>query len=524
MTPFGQLHGCACCKLNRRLFLASGCATCAGTAGLMAAGSRVYAAEDAAKTRVRIVFALHAVKQPGPDWPNIGYDFAPVMKRIEEELARRCPGFEFLVSMAAGPEQAKQIVEADKATAIDGYLVCQMNCWNRVVQTIAETGKPVLYADYLYAGSGGFLVYTASFLRNKAPNVGFVASSKIEDLAAAVQCFQVVKKGGSVADFVAATAKVRIQATPKPGDLTCKPDELKPLSIDECRKRMRESKILAVGGGWPGIVPAIQEQMGITVVNVPFAELNDAWKAADKDQSREIADRWAKAAAAVVDIAPGVLQDSAAMYLAQKAILQKHGANAITINCLGGFYGKHIHAYPCLGFFELLNEGLIGACECDLRSTATMVAMTALTQGRPGYISDPVLDIAHRHIIYAHCVASNRVFGPQGAANPFTIMTHSEDRQGASVRSTLPAGYMTTTVEFAPERKEILFHRAKSVGNSTEDRACRTKLVAEPVGDFEKLFTEWDRWGWHRVTYYGDLKEPVYALAEVLGWKVTEEA
>jgi len=26
------------------------------------------------------------------------------------------------------------------------------------------------------------------------------------------------------------------------------------------------------------------------------------------------------------------------------------------------------------------------------------------------------------------------------------------------------------------------------------------------------------------VTYYGDLKEPVYALAEALGWKVTEEA
>ncbi len=524
MTSFGQSHGCACCQLNRRLFLARGCAACAGAAGLLGAGSRSYTAEDASKTRVRIVFALHAVKQPVPDWPNIGYDFAPVMKRIEEELSRRCPDFEFLTAMAAGPEQAKKIVEDDKSAAIDGYLVYQMNCWNRVVQTIAETGKPVLYADYQYAGSGGFLVYTASFLRKNTPNVGFVASSKIEDLAAAVQCFELVKKGGSVADFVAATAKLRQQRTPKPGDLTAKPDEVKLLSIDECRKRMKESKILAVGGGWPGIIPAIQEQMGITVVNVPFAELNDAWKAADKDQAGQIAERWAKAAAAVVDIAPGVLQDSAAMYLAQKAVLQKHGANAITINCLGGFYGKHIHAYPCLGFFELLNEGLIGACECDLRSTATMVAMSALTQGRPGYISDPVIDTAQRHIIYAHCVASNRVFGPQGAANPFTIMTHSEDRQGASVRSTMPAGYMTTTVEFAPERKEILFHRAKAVGNSTEDRACRTKLVAEPVGDIEKLLTEWDRWGWHRVTYYGDLKEPVYALAEALGWKVTEEA
>ena len=53
---------------------------------------------------------------------------------------------------------------------------------------------------------------------------------------------------------------------------------------------------------------------------------------------------------------------------------------------------------------------------------------------------------------------------------------------------------------------------------------CRTKLAAVPVGNFEKLFTEWGKWGWHRVTYYGDLKKPVFALADTLGWKVVEEA
>ena len=210
--------------------------------------------------------------------------------------------------------------------------------------------------------------------------------------------------------------------------------------------------------------------------------------------------------------------------MAEKAVLKKRGANAITINCLGGFYGGHIHAYPCLGFHELNNEGLIGACECDVRSTAAMVAVTAMTQGRPGYISDPVIDTAKRQIIYAHCVASNRAFGPQGATNPFEILTHSEDRQGASVRSILPVGYMTTTLEIAQDRKEILFHQGKAVANDPDDRACRTKLAAEPVGDIEKLFTEWDRWGWHRVTFYGDLKEPVFALADAMGWKVVQEA
>ena len=39
--------------------------------------------------------------------------------------------------------------------------------------------------------------------------MGFVASSKIDDLVEAVKCFEVVKKGGSPAEFAAATARVR---------------------------------------------------------------------------------------------------------------------------------------------------------------------------------------------------------------------------------------------------------------------------------------------------------------------------
>ncbi|MCL4194478.1 MAG: hypothetical protein KJZ87_22270, partial [Thermoguttaceae bacterium] len=178
----------------------------------------------------------------------------------------------------------------------------------------------------------------------------------------------------------------------------------------------------------------------------------------------------------------------------------------------------------CLGFHELCNEGLVGACENDLVSTATMVALKNLTGGRTGFISDPVVDIARRQIIYAHCVASNRAFGPQGDDNPIEILTHSEDRQGASVRSLLPLGYMTTTLELAAFNKELLIHRGKAVDNIIEDRACRTKLAVEPDGDFEKIFTEWDRFGWHRVTVYGDLMEPLKEIAKMLNWKVTQEA
>jgi hypothetical protein len=443
------------------------------------------------------------------------------MDRTNNLLRNECPQFEFIASMATGPEEAAKILEEDKSAGIAGYVVYQMNCWNRVVQTIAESGKPVLYADFQYGGSGGFLVYTAGFLRQNTANVSFIASSRPDDLVAAVRCFEKIKNGGTPADFVTAVSRVRVARTPKAGDPGCTPDKVATLSPRECMAQMKASKMLTVEG-----VPNehIHKEMGIEVIRVPFAELNAAWEAADKDESQAIADRWQKGAVKVEDVSRETLEQSAAMYLAEKAVMSKYGATAITINCLGGFYGNHIHAYPCLGFHELLNEGLVGACECDQRSTSTMVAMTALTQGRPGFISDPVIDTSRRQIIYAHCVASNRAFGPKGQANPFEILTHSEDRQGAALRSVMPLGYMTTSVEFDAKRKTILFHQGKAVDNVDDDRACRTKLAAEPVGDIEKLFREWDEWSWHRVTYYGDLKEPVFALADAMGWKVLEEA
>ncbi|MDW8309113.1 MAG: hypothetical protein RMK20_07040 [Verrucomicrobiales bacterium] len=513
---------CSRCPLNRRAFLARASAAALGAVTLPAALDAAQKNPATARTRVRIIFALHDEVQPGPDWPNKGFDFRPVMQRITGELSRRCREVEFLTTKAANEEQARQILAADQATGdVDGYIVYQMNAWNRVIQPVAASGKPVLFADFPYGGSGGFLVYNAALLRAGSRNVGYIASSNLKDVAAAANGFAILKRGGSVADFVAATDRVRVERTRKPGRRDCKPDDVKCLEPAECLRRLRDAKLLAVRNNEPGRVTEI---LGIKVQPLTFNELDEAWQRADRDAARALARDWQRAARRIEGVTVETLESCAAMYLACEAVMKKHGAVGITINCLGGFYGGHLRAYPCLGFCELNNRGQIGGCECDVRSAVTMLVGTTLTQGRPGYISDPVLDIATRRIIYAHCVAPTKVFGPDGPANPFEILTHSEDRAGASMRSLLPLGYMTTSVELDEGKKEILLHRARAVANDPDDRACRTKLAAEPVGDNEKLFREWDRWGWHRVTFYGDLLEPFRALGRALGWKVTEEA
>ena len=253
MTNPKMFSGCAGCPMTRRRLLATGCAVCAGTTGILTAGSSARAAEAKGKMRIRILYSLHAPKQPRPDWPNIGFDFEPVMHRTTAALKSGCPDFEFLTSMAKDPETAAKIVEADKTADIAGYIVYQMNCWNRVVQTAVATGKPTLYVDFQYGGSGGFLVYTASYLRAKTPNVGFVASSRMEDVIAAARCFEMIRRGSSPADFAAATAALRKKRTPAAGDMTCTPDPCPTLSSKECLAKMKQAKILVYEEGWPKI-------------------------------------------------------------------------------------------------------------------------------------------------------------------------------------------------------------------------------------------------------------------------------
>ena len=86
----------------------------------------------------------------------------------------------------------------------------------------------------------------------------------------------------------------------------------------------------------------------------------------------------------------------------------------------------------------------------------------------------------------------------------------------------MPLGELTTTLKFHAPRKEVVIHQARTVANIDEDKACRTKLAAE-VKDLKKLLSEWDRYGWHRVTYYGDYKRQVETISALLGFKVIEE-
>ena len=477
-----QSPNCSGC-FNRRRFL--GFLAGVAGAGVLPPGTGWASAEPqsvtGAKTRIRLVFSHHrddaAGKQSEAGWPFLGYDCAERKKQLQAQLQQSCPGIEFLPATAYSAEDARKLLETDRE--VDGYLVYMLGGWATAGQTIAAAGRPVIYAGDLYGASGEFLVATAEARRKGWQAIG-VTSSRFADLVDALRCFETIKK-------------------------------------------LKAARILVVGAPAGPVGKAIEEIFGTKIIAIDFPEINAAYAQAERAKARDLARQWMKQARRVIEPTRAEIEKSAAMCLAMRHLMEAHQTQAITINCLGGFYSGHMEAYPCLGHCQLNNDGLVGACEADLQSTLTMLLMGYLA-GRPGYISDPVIDTATNRVIYLHCVAPTKVFGPKGQVNPYDIRSHAEDRKGASVRSLMPLGHLTTTLQIAPTRREIIFHQATTVANVDDPHSCRTKLAAEVKGDIQKLLNYWDQWGWHRVTFYGDYRLALSQISALLGFKLTEEA
>ena len=79
---------------------------------------------------VRLVFAIWDDVQVKKTWPNVGFDFRPVMKNVTDALNAGVPGVKFVPGMAFDGAGAAKILDEDaKSGDVKGYLVIQMNSW-----------------------------------------------------------------------------------------------------------------------------------------------------------------------------------------------------------------------------------------------------------------------------------------------------------------------------------------------------------------------------------------------------------
>jgi hypothetical protein len=513
-------HSClGCCHgLHRRSFL-KGCGA-AAAAGLLT--PMAGAAEETTGRPVRVALVFLANSAEHEIWPYPGYDCAAREQEILKTLKEGCPQVEFVPVVVAHP------ADAQKATAlkdtVDGYLVYTVTLnWglSGALRQIGQLGKPMLVADEYLGGSGLFLCAIAG-LRRQGVAMGTVSTTRPADLVAVARLFAGVKKPGTTpASFAKQCDEVYRRTFAAPGEMKCVEDKVPLHGIGQCVKRLKESRFLIVGAG-----PSGQERdfLGAKGIYVGFDEFKVLCERADRDEAAEWGRRWSQRADKVVEPTADWIAKAGGVYLAMLALLKKHGTDSITMNCLGGFGSGQLSAYPCLGFMQILDDGGQGVCEAMPDDSVSMLMARILT-GRAGYVSDPALDTSKNQVVYSHCMAHTKVFGPKGEANRFRIRTlHNRDPRGCCAESLLPEGYMTTSFRTSIGAKKMVIHQAKAVGNLQADRGCRTQLLGEVRGDIGKLFGEWDRFGWHRVTVYGDVQEPLIEFGRALGLETIREA
>ena len=475
-----------------------------------------------ASTKVKVVFFYHlADVQDRPDWPNVGYDFRPDMISMVRRLNEGVSDVEFIPAKANGDASIKDLLKADAKEGIAGYVAVQTNCWNQGIEPLTASGKPVLYTSLPYSGDGGWLVYNNRLYPK--PNYASIASFDFGAVVRVAAAFSMIKKGG-VKAFKKEADRLIDEIIPKENKFAAREGKIPCLTPEEVLAKCKGLKMLSVSDS-KNVDGAkqLKDDFGIETIFVSYDEINAATAAADVGKAAVVAAKWKDRAVAIYDVSDEEIEGSARVYVGMKDLLEKYGASAITVNCLGACYGGHIPNYPCLGFMELQNEGLMGVCENDYGGTLSMIIANTLTKGqRIGYMSDPVLDYSTRSIIYAHCVCTTKFWGPDGPDSRFEILTHSEDRKGASVRTIAPVGYPETSFIFLPNLKKLIIHTGIIAGNSKDDRACRTKIISEVTGDYSKMSIGWDNW--HHVTVFADIKDEVIALASKLGYAIVQQS
>jgi hypothetical protein len=296
---------------------------------------------------------------------------------------------------------------------------------------------------------------------------------------------------------------------------------------------LKHSKVLLVSQpqSRPKTEPYTQ-QFGTAFGFPAYTDLGAAYEAAGLPEATALAGEFIRSAAKVVEPTRDEIIRSLRLHLGIRELMRRENANAIAIDCLGGFGRKELPAYPCISFSKLNDAGLYGVCENDLESTMTQLLVTSFSR-RPGFVSDPVFDTSRNEVIHAHCVSATKLKGIDGEPSPYQVRSHLEDHKGASMQVLAPSGEPVTVAKFAGASR-LMLSSGEAIGNVDHERGCRTKIRTR-VRDGEALLASWSatltagpgmpgtRDLLHRVVFYGDYRKEILRLSHLLGFKVVDE-
>lgn len=481
--PHLPFHGCNCCTVSRRCFVASSLAAFAATPFVSVAASEEARDENldapidlkslrpAPKVRIKEVI----IRQEPPywlGWPGTSYDLEG--HRKEYEAAFRAMAKDTGVSLQMDPkpiEQEENVaawVEQAKAEKVDAILIHlqHIHCW-RWLDPVKKAGIPTI----IWAPIG--TAFTGHVRQiSRMPGIHVISSL---ETGAIEQAFRMIR----------------------------------------AKRQFEETRLLVVRGSERK--ETVLQGLGTKVRYIPRDSLHELFHRMPlTDEAREIAKTAAANAEKVVEPSEEDLQNAARAFLTAKRICRDEKSNAITSDCLGMVSSRVVPTPPCMAVSMFQDGGVTYGCEADVFGAMSLM-FTSYLFDKPGFMNDPVPETVNNLLLAAHCVCGTKIDGFDGPQERHVLRSHSESELGVALQVLWKEGRPVTLVRFQ-NPKELILDTGVVVGNQDTPPAggCRTdvKIQMDRVEDCRDVL------GFHQVVFAGNHRRDVENFCQMWGIKV----
>jgi len=263
--------------------------------------------------------------------------------------------------------------------------------------------------------------------------------------------------------------------------------------------RLSQSRLLRVSGRLRKEADDREAFFGMPIHGVPVAHFNQLFDESTVTPEMErLARQVRRQARWVSDLQEQAFLDGVRAHATVAALLERHDADAITIECL---FLKH--RKPCLRF--ALNNGALVPCGCenDLNATLSLMLGAGLF-GRGGFQHNPDFD-TERNLYYAsHCTCAPRLRGPTGPAVPYGLRPFFHPLpKSLALDVQWPAGESVTLLKYQTGRKLLCAWSGTVVDSPAcppaGGRATRVLARIHDVADICSIYP-----GPHPILYCGD--------------------
>jgi len=315
-------------------------------------------------------------------------------------------------------------------------------------------------------------------------------------------------------------------------------DLVEKIGLFNVLRRMKETRILDVQTRGFGTEPhehwwrldqerylkELKESLGMDAVILDYRDLFKGFDVVEEDKAREIARRWIGESEGVKDgKAEEDVIKAAKLYIAARRLMDKFDANAITTDCMTWhLMGGKYDVCGSLGLTGFQKNNIPAVCESDMDGLVTDIFGNYLTGGQ-GFMGDFMIDTFNGTTVYAHCQAPINPHGDDRV--PYTIRSHG-GRTVLQVK--LPTDGEITAMRVNLLERKISVHTGQlvdgeSIYTNFTESSCRTKLVAKVDAKLIHENFDYGTFTNHLVVYYGDIREKIKNLADLIGFEVVEE-